>query len=137
MQYDDFDLCIKKKVDGHYPIKAKSRTMGEAEGVLSLDLNAQEVVETRETLTAGRTDSNVLMRFGGSLCDRLFQDQIRDLLRTSLGQVLKEDEKGVRIRCANASATFLAGVNRSSPYKIIEWLQSSSSTVAQELWYSD
>ena len=42
----------------------------------------------------------------------------------------------VRIRCARAMATFLAGVKRSSPYKIMLWLQSSISTVAQELWYS-
>ena len=35
-----------------------------------------------------------------------------------------------------ASATRLAGVKRSSPYRIIEWLQSSIRTVAHELWYS-
>ena len=38
----------------------------------------------------------------------------------------------MRIRCESASATRFAGVNRSSPYKIMLWLQSSISTVAQE-----
>ena len=37
----------------------------------------------------------------------------------------------VRRRCESASPTFFAGVKRSSPYRIIEWLQSSISTVAQ------
>src|ERR1035441_9100262 len=40
----------------------------------------------------------------------------------------------LRIRWVRARATFLAGVKRSSPYRIMLWLQSSISTVAQELW---
>ena len=35
------------------------------------------------------------------------------------------------MRCVSASATFFAGVKRSSPYRIIECEQSSISTVAQ------
>src|ERR1700723_4538751 len=42
----------------------------------------------------------------------------------------------VRMRWENAMATRLAGVKRSSPYRIMEWEQSSMTTVAQELWYS-
>src|SRR5438093_6110946 len=42
----------------------------------------------------------------------------------------------VRIRCVSASATFLAGVKRSSPYRIIECEQSSISTVADDDRYS-
>ncbi len=43
----------------------------------------------------------------------------------------------VRIRWVRASATFLAGVNRSSPYRIMECEQSSMSTVAALERYSD
>src|SRR5207245_4890469 len=42
----------------------------------------------------------------------------------------------VRIRCVRASATFFAGVKRSSPYRIMECEQSSISTVADEERYS-
>ena len=42
----------------------------------------------------------------------------------------------MRIRCVSASATFFAGVKRSSPYRIIECEQSSISTVAQLERYS-
>src|SRR5438876_443353 len=42
----------------------------------------------------------------------------------------------VRIRCVSASATFFAGVKRSSPYRIIECEQSSISTVAEDERYS-
>ena len=42
----------------------------------------------------------------------------------------------MRIRWVSASATFLAGVKRSSPYRIIEWEQSSISTVAADERYS-
>ena len=40
------------------------------------------------------------------------------------------------MRCESASATFLAGVKRSSPYRIMLCEQSSITTVAQEDWYS-
>src|SRR5207244_635769 len=42
----------------------------------------------------------------------------------------------VRIRWVSASATFFAGVKRSSPYRIIECEQSSISTVADDDRYS-
>src|SRR5881628_2861564 len=42
----------------------------------------------------------------------------------------------VRIRCVRASATFFAGVKRSSPYRIMECEQSSISTVADDERYS-
>src|SRR5579863_9568646 len=40
------------------------------------------------------------------------------------------------MRCDNAIATFFAGVNLSSPYRIIECEQSSINTVAHDDWYS-
>src|SRR2546429_7294809 len=46
--------------------------------------------------------------------------------------LLEKKKYCVHLRCDSAIATFLAGVNRSSPYRIMECEQSSISTVAHE-----
>ena len=55
-------------------------------------------------------------------------------LRWEKGHVIRIESPGycVRIRCDKASATRLAGVKRSSPYRIIECEQSSITTVAHD-----
>lgn len=98
MRYDNFDLLIEKRVDGHYPLRAHSEKMGEAEGVLSLQPESAEIAAARARLTSGSIDSSFLMSFGGLLYDRLFQGKIRDLFNTSLGQSLRDDDSGLRIR---------------------------------------
>ena len=50
MQYYNFDLSVKNKVNGHYLMMAQSETVGEAEAILSLDLDSQEMREAGKKL---------------------------------------------------------------------------------------
>src|SRR5262245_25782332 len=98
MQYYNFDLSVRNKVNCRYPMIALSNTVGEAEAILSLDLDSQEMREAGKKLVGWATDSDFLMGFGEALYKGLFCGEIRDLYRTSLGQVHRDEDRGLRIR---------------------------------------
>ncbi len=98
MDYQNFDLSIENKVDGHYSVKAESQTMGEVEGELSLRHDPKKMAAEVKSLAEGSIDQKLLMKFGESLYDGLFCEGVKDLYRESLGQVHGDDQKGLRIR---------------------------------------
>lgn len=98
MEYKNFDLCIENKVGENYQVKAQSETMGEAEGVFNLSSECLKIATELKDIAAIAPDSQLPMNLGVSLHKCLFNDSVGDMLRTSLGDVLRDDEKGMRIR---------------------------------------
>jgi len=98
MEYKNFDLYIESKVGEAYRVRVKSETLGEADGVFTL---APECVDEAaqlkdlQTIVAG---SQLPLTFGVALHQSLFQKDIGDMLLKCLGNVLTDDEKGMRIR---------------------------------------
>jgi CHASE2 domain-containing sensor protein len=99
MQYINLDLLIEKLSGKQYLITAQSE-MGEAGGKLSLTSTSREVIAFQDELAKGNVYGDQLTRFGKFLFQHLFKDEIRDLYRTTLGHVFKEEEKGMRLRLA-------------------------------------
>ncbi len=97
MKYYNFDLRIDKQ-NGQYSVTARSETLGEAHAPLSLDLDSQEIKDAQQRLLQGESDEDFLKDFGGSLCGSLFQGDVRDLYRASLGQMFRDDDRGLRVR---------------------------------------
>jgi CHASE2 domain-containing sensor protein len=106
MEYYNLDLAIEKRVERRRAVKARSQTQGEAEGVLALDPDSPEIQAACLRLTdpeSGELDGEFLRHFGGLLWDGLFSGDIRDLYRSCLGEVQRDDSTGVRIRlCIDA-----------------------------------
>jgi CHASE2 domain-containing sensor protein len=106
MEYYNLDLTIEKRVERRHAVKARSQTQGEAEGVLALDPDSTEIQAACIRLTdpaSGELDAEFLRHFGGLLWDGLFSGDIRDLYRSCLGEVQRDDSTGVRIRlCIDA-----------------------------------
>ncbi|MDQ3820581.1 MAG: CHAT domain-containing protein, partial [Acidobacteriota bacterium] len=98
MEYKNFDLCIDNKLDEQYQITAKSETMGDTDGVLILQPDCMKLAECFKDSEQIETDNEQLTHFGTELHQCLFRDSVGDLLRESLGSVLLDDERGVRIR---------------------------------------
>lgn len=99
MQYQNFDLCIDDKSGESYQIKAQSETMGETEGSLTLKSDWLNVAADLKDVQNG-TDGHALMTLGASFHRGLFGESVGDLLQRSLGGVLLDDDKGIRIRLA-------------------------------------
>jgi CHASE2 domain-containing sensor protein len=99
MNYDDFDLLIESQPHGQYTIIAQSH-MGEASGEISPGSDLQEAAAIGGELGAGELNSDRLISFGKILFQQLFKGEIRDLYHTAFGHVLKEEERGMRIRLA-------------------------------------
>lgn len=98
MEYKNFDLYIESKVGDAYPVRVKSETLGEADGVFTL---APEYVTDAEALKKLRQISegnNLPQTFGVALHGSLFQQDVGAMLLKCLGSVLTDDEKGMRIR---------------------------------------
>ncbi|MGH9175485.1 MAG: CHAT domain-containing protein, partial [Vicinamibacterales bacterium] len=116
MEYYNLDLSIERRTEGRYPVKARSQTQGEVEGALALDPASPEIVagcaqlagtdgesRARDIADTGvdasdALDRTFLQHFGGLLWDGLFRDDVRDLYRSCLGEVQRDDSTGVRIR---------------------------------------
>jgi CHASE2 domain-containing sensor protein len=97
MKYYDLDIRIGSQVQGHYPVRAESESMGQATGILS-----RETADALQTKVAefGRAgfDETALSELGGTLFNALCADSIGTLYQRALGQVLNDDFAGVRIR---------------------------------------
>ncbi len=98
MEYKNFDLYIEGKLGENYRVKAQSETMGEAAGVFTLPSDCLKIVAELKDVEHILEGSDLPMNFGVSLHQCLFHDSIGDMLRVSLGEVLRDDEKGMRIR---------------------------------------
>ncbi len=98
MEYFSFDLNIRRKANDCYPISAKSETFGESEEVLCTSFEGSEFISACKKFAQGHNEANFLTSFGDLLFNSLFQGNIRDLYRSSLGEVARDDQKGVRIR---------------------------------------
>jgi CHASE2 domain-containing sensor protein len=98
MEFKNFDLYIEKKLGDGYQVKARSVTMGEAEGVLTLSADCLKIAAELKNLEQMGTDSALPMSLGLSLHECLFRDSVGAMLLVSMGEVLRDDEKGVRIR---------------------------------------
>jgi CHAT domain-containing protein len=97
MIYQDFDLWMDKRQDDYYPLKAQSK-MGSVTGKLSLVESSAGITDGLRRLTANRTDKDFLKEFGRILYDLVFQEKIGSLFQKSLGQVLTNQDEGLRIR---------------------------------------
>src|ERR1044072_3234528 len=98
MEYKNFDLYIESKVGDAYPVRVKSETLGEADGFFILApecvTNAEQLKQLRQ-IAAG---NDLPQTFGLALHSSLFQQDIGAMLLKCLGNVLTDDEKGMRIR---------------------------------------
>ncbi len=97
MQYKNFDLCIDDKAGDVYQVRAESESMGETEGSLSLAADWLSIAANLKNVK-NTSIGNELETLGTSLHQGLFGDKVGDLLRMSLGDVLLDDDHGMRIR---------------------------------------
>jgi CHASE2 domain-containing sensor protein len=102
MEYYNLDLTIERRVEGRYALKGRSQTQGEADGFLALDPASAEIDAACARVAADPAgvdpSSDFLKQFGAQLWDGLFNANIRDLYRSSLGETQRDDATGVRIR---------------------------------------
>jgi CHASE2 domain-containing sensor protein len=98
MEYENFAIEIGDPVDGRFPLKAHSETMGEAEGVLALSLDSPELASVQQRLGPGNLPLDLLTGFGEQLWNALFAGEIRDLYRECVGRVHPDEDRGLRIR---------------------------------------
>ena len=98
MEFKNFDLYIESKLGESYKVKAQSETMGEADGLFTLPPDCLKIAGELKNVEKILEGSDLPMNFGVSLHRCLFQDSIGDMLRVSLGDVLRDDERGMRIR---------------------------------------
>jgi CHASE2 domain-containing sensor protein len=98
MEFKNFDLYIESKLGESYQVKAQSETMGEAAGLFTLPPDCLKIADELKNIEKILEGSDLPMNFGVSLHRCLFHDSIGDMLRVSLGDVLRDDERGMRIR---------------------------------------
>lgn len=98
MEYFWFDLNINKKVNGQYPISAKSETFGGSDEILSSNFETPEFISSRQKFDQGNYDTDFIKSYGSLLFNSLFQGNIRDLFRSSVGEIARNDQRGIRIR---------------------------------------
>jgi CHASE2 domain-containing sensor protein len=98
MEYKNFDLYIESKVGETYPVRVKSETLGEADGVFTLAAECVNNADQLKNLRAIVQGINLPETFGVALHGSLFQQDVGRMLERCLGNVLADDEKGMRIR---------------------------------------
>jgi len=99
MEYRNFDLSVENKVGDSYQVRASSDRMGETDGLLTLSSDCLKLAEQLKDIE-NIVDANLPMSFGVTLHQCLFHENVADMLKMSLGDVLLDDEKGMRIRLA-------------------------------------
>jgi hypothetical protein len=98
MEYYDFDLWVDSALAQGYPLHATSETQGEAQGWMQRDPLIEPVLASLQRLEEGETDEAFLMNFGTLLYNLLFSGDIAALFEASLGEVIRQEEVGLRIR---------------------------------------
>jgi DNA-binding beta-propeller fold protein YncE len=114
--YQDFDLLIEPGPLGSYRARVVRSPAGESAPVqFTLPFSQVELENLvlkvgqarRRTRGPGRPESAPLKEFGGKLYGAVFQDELRDLLRSSLTQTRARQE-GMRLRLRLANVPELA-----------------------------
>ena len=98
MECRDLDLWIEAPTADGYPLRASSETRGQARGRMTLDPTSKSVQSYLEKLAAWETDEDFLIEFGTFLYNSLFTGHVESLFQLSLGEVIGEEEQGLRIR---------------------------------------
>jgi len=97
MEYKNFDLSIEADSGNAYQVRVRSE-MGETNGVLTLSSDCLKLADELKDVEELQDGSPLPMNLGISLHECLFRDGVGDILRMCLGDVLMNDEKGMRIR---------------------------------------
>ena len=114
--YQDFDLLIERGSPGSYRARVLQSPAGESAPVqFTLPFSQVELenlvlkigLARRRTRGPGRPESAPLKDFGGKLYAAVFQDELRDILRSSLRQT-HERRVGMRLRLRLADVPELA-----------------------------
>lgn len=101
MRYHNFDIWIDRKMEGTYPLRAGSETLGEARDFLSLDPDTPDLQEARRRLARQQTTRELLVDFGTRLYGYLFTQGskgIEALFQRCCGEVLSRQDEGIRLR---------------------------------------
>lgn len=97
MEYRDFDLWVEVPTTEGYPLRANS-TQGQAKSHMKLDPASKFVQSDLKKLATRETDKAFLVEFGTLLYNSLFMSDIGSLFLFSLGTVMEQDGRGLRIR---------------------------------------
>ena len=114
--YQDFDLLIEPGPAGSYRARVLRSPAGECAPVqftlpfseLELENFVLKVGRGRRTRGPGRPENAPLKDFGGKLYGAVFQDELRDVLQSSL--TLTRAQAGLRLRLRLADTPELAGL---------------------------
>ncbi len=98
MEYHNFDLWVEAPTDEGFPLRANSETQGTARGLMVLDPTSTAVQDSLKRLEAWGTDEAFLRDLGTWLYNALFTGDIESLFQHSLGEVIGQEEQGLRIR---------------------------------------
>jgi CHASE2 domain-containing sensor protein len=97
MRYTNFDLWIDAKVGDRYPVRAAS-PLGEVRGFLALDPHRRQIQESQDRLAQRDVNQAGLIELGRQLYKLLFADDIERLFEQSVGQTLRQEDQGLRLR---------------------------------------
>ena len=118
LTYQDFDLLIEPGTRGSYRARVLRSPAGESAPVhFTLPFSPLELenlvlkvgLGRRRTRGPGRPESAPLKEFGGKLYAAVFQDELRDILRSSLSQT-RAQRIGMRLRLRLADVPELANL---------------------------
>ncbi|MDH7487542.1 MAG: CHAT domain-containing protein [Anaerolineae bacterium] len=98
MEYHNFDLWVEARTAAGFPLRANSETQGTAKGLMTLDPASTVVRDYLQKLEDWETDEAFLRDFGIFLYEALFTGDIESLFQLSLGEVISQEERGLRIR---------------------------------------
>jgi hypothetical protein len=98
MQYLDFDILISRSPGNDCEIRAGSESHGEDQGILTLDILAQDFIKDIERLENRQTDRHFLQQFGERLYQAIFTPEIDRLFQRSYGAVERDEQLGLRLR---------------------------------------
>ncbi len=97
MRYTNFDLWIDAKIGDRHPVRAAS-PLGEVRGFLALDPHRRQIQESQDRLAQRDVDQAGLIELGRQLYKLLFADDIERLFEQSVGQILRQEDQGLRLR---------------------------------------
>lgn len=118
LAYQDFDLLIEPSSPGNYRARVLRSPAGESSPIqFTLPFSPLELenfvlkisLGRRRTRGPGRPESAPLKEFGGKLYGAVFQDELRDILRSSLSQT-RVQGIGMRLRLRLADVPELANL---------------------------
>ena len=97
MRYDDFELLVMQKGAEGYPTRVISASAGEGQGILNFNSASGAIQRALTRIKAEETDEELFISLGRTLFQQLFNGEIEDIYRASLGYA-RAQGKGLRIR---------------------------------------